>query len=210
MNKKPAGSILTVSGLLLCLAAIGLTGYNIWDDKRADMSVKSVLEQMTQPVHYGNEADPSEQTDTHTLAAYVSDPDMEMPATEIDGYLYIGVLEIPGLGLELPVMDSWDYARMKLAPCRYSGSAYSKDLIIAAHNYSSHFGTLQDLKPSDEIIFTDMDGNKFRYSASMMEVLDGTAVEQMENGEWDLTLFTCTISGQARVTVRCTMTDEIS
>jgi sortase A len=28
-------------------------------------------------------------------------------------------------------------------------------------------------------------------------------VEEMESDEWDLTLFTCTIGGKSRVTIRC-------
>ena len=37
---------------------------------------------------------------------------------------------------------------------------------------------------------------------------DGTAVEEMEAGEWDLTLFTCTPDSRSRVTVRCVRTQE--
>ena len=38
--------------------------------------------------------------------------------------------------------------------------------------------------------------------------LPETAVEEMRAGEWDLTLFTCTYDGRARVTVRCIRTEE--
>lgn len=41
-----------------------------------------------------------------------------------------------------------------------------------------------------------------------METLPETAVEEMRAGEWDLTLFTCTYDGRARVTVRCIRTEE--
>ena len=51
----------------------------------------------------------------------------------------IGILEIPALDLNL-VISSWSYSSLRLAPCRYSGSAYKGDLVIAAHNYQSHFG----------------------------------------------------------------------
>ena len=42
------------------------------------------------------------------------------------------------------------------------------------------------------------------YEVAGVEVLKGTAVEEMQAGDWELTLFTCTIGGKARVTVRCT------
>lgn len=140
--------------------------------------------------------------DVQTNTEIVLNPDRPMPDVEIDGYNYIGLLEIPVLNLELSVMESWDYERMRIAPCRYSGSAYKNNLIIAAHNYTSHFGTLRDLQPGDQVHFTDMDGSVFTYTVSQTTLLDGTAVEKMESGTWDLTLFTCTLGGQARVTVR--------
>ena len=34
------------------------------------------------------------------------------------------------------------------------------------------------------------------------ETLNPTDVAGMEAGDWDLTLFTCTVGGQSRVTVR--------
>ena len=126
-----------------------------------------------------------------------------MPTVEADGIEYVGILEIPALGLTLPVISEWSYDKLEIAPCRYTGTAYKDDLIIAAHNYEGHFGELDGLEVGDEILFTDMDENVFSYNVSGMEELPGTALEEMEAGEWDLTLFTCTASGKNRVTVRC-------
>ncbi|MCI6909376.1 MAG: sortase, partial [Clostridiales bacterium] len=71
---------------------------------------------------------------------YVLNPAMEMPETAVDGASYIGVLRIPALGLSLPVIGEWSDDGAKLAPCRYAGSAYTDDLVIAGHNYRTHFG----------------------------------------------------------------------
>ena len=138
---------------------------------------------------------------------YVLDPNHEMPVRNIGGEDYIGVLEIPSLGLMLPVMSEWSYPRLKIAPCRYTGSAYQGNLIIAAHNYRSHFGNLKELCEGDVVCFTDMDGNVFSYEVMFLEVLQPTDVDEMESGDWDLTLFTCTVGGKSRVTVRCERTD---
>ena len=53
------------------------------------------------------------------------------------------------------------------------------------------------------MVFTDMDGNEFVYSVLEIETLTPYSVQQMTTGDWDLTLFTCTIGGTSRVTVRC-------
>ena len=75
--------------------------------------------------------------------------------------------------------------------------------MIAGHNYASHFGTIKNLEEEDAVIFTDMDGNRFTYRVVEQEILRPSATEEMETGDWDLTLFTCTVGAQNRVTVRC-------
>lgn len=62
---------------------------------------------------------------------------------------------------------------------------------------------LKNLRSGDTICFTDADGNPFFYQVAELEVLDGTAVEEMTAGDWQLTLFTRTYGGQSRVAVRC-------
>ena len=134
----------------------------------------------------------------------LAEPEMEMPVETIDGVDYVGVLRIPTLALELPVISQWSYPLLKIAPCRYSGSAYQNNLVLCAHNYASHFGNLKNLHIGDAVTFTDMDGNLFTYQVAELETLPPQATEEMENGDWDLSLFTCTVGGQSRVTVRCT------
>ena len=139
--------------------------------------------------------------------SYLLNPEMEMSQIKISGRQYIGILTIPALGLKLPVLSEWSYPGLRLAPCRYSGSAYDKDLVIAGHNYTQHFGRLKTLSPGDAVSFTDVDGNVFSYQVAEIDTLQPKAVQEMVSGEWPLTLFTCTLSGQARVTVRC---EEVS
>ena len=66
-----------------------------------------------------------------------------------------------------------------------------------------HFGLIKNLHYGDDVTFTDMDGNTFRYQVIEVETLKPLAVEEMKTGDWDLTLFTCTLGGATRVTVRC-------
>lgn len=105
-------------------------------------------------------------------------------------------------------MSQWSYPKLKKSPCRYRGSVYKDDLVIAAHNYRTHFGRIKDLSEGDEVIFTDIDGNIFYYEVALLEILAPNAVVEMESSEWDLTLFTCTLGGASRVTVRCKRKDN--
>lgn len=187
-------------GVVMIISAIGLTGYNLWDDYRA--AYESDL--MLQYIHGAIDTEQPEVPD------YMLNPYMDMPTVEMNGYLYIGVVSVPKLELMLPVMDSWSYQQLKISPCRYVGSAYLNNMIIAAHNYNSHFGRLKNLEPGDTVTFTDMANNQFFYTVVEIETLHRTAVEEMESGGWDLTLFTCTPGGRTRVTVRCRLAEEQS
>ena len=199
-------------GLLLVAAALFLTAYNLYDEHRAELAAGRAVAQLDIPLPVNAPAEaPPEGTAAQAPANpreieipdYVLDPTREMPVRSIDGEDYIGMLEIPALDRTLPVISEWSYPRLKIAPCRYAGSAYLGNLIIAAHNYRSHFRNLKKLNEGDIVRFTDMDGNVFSYEVTLLEILQPNEADAMESGDWDLTLFTCTVGGKSRVTVRC-------
>ena len=129
-------------------------------------------------------------------------PIPEMPTMEIDGQTYIGYLELPTIGLTLPVMSDWSYPQLRIAPCRYWGSVYDDSLVILAHNYARHFGGIRDLEIGDTVQFIDADGVIYRYVVAAQETLERGDVAAMTGSDYDLTLFTCTYGGRQRVTVR--------
>ena len=205
MRNKRISIVLTAMGALLVAAALALVAANLVDGRRAGAASSEALTKVEQEIP---EAAAGEEW---TLSAageveipdYILNPEAEMPVVSIDNYDYIGVLNIPSLGLSLPVMSDWSYPQLRVAPCRYYGSAYTGDMVIAAHNYNAHFGTLKILAPGAEVIFTDMDGNVFNYEVALVETLQPYDVDILLEDGWDLTLFTCTPGGQSRVTVRC-------
>lgn len=193
-NKNGTGSIWTPIGLLLIAAALLLCAYNIWDSGRAAASARNILAAMPDAIP-GNSDASENMTNTDT-----------MDTVQVDGNEYIGTLYFPTLDLTLPVMADWDYDKLKIAPCRYSGTT-AGNLVIAGHNYRSHFGPLSNLDTGDEVRFEDVNGKQFIYQVAETEVLQPTAIGEMTSGDWDLTLFTCTLSGQTRLTVRCTIVE---
>lgn len=206
-RQKVGGGFIAV-GILMLAAAVLLGGYNLYDEYRAGKSANSVLEELWQqiPAVKTPEETSAQEVylpDDSQLPDYSVNPDMEMPEKEIAGDYYIGVLEIPSLGISLPVIGEWDDDALQIAPCRYSGSAYTGNLVIAAHNYQTHFGRIKTLSSGDQMIFTDVKGRSFLYEVAAVETIQSTAVEEVLNEEWDLTLFTCTIDGFERVAVHC-------
>lgn len=206
-KKNRIGNILKGAGLILVTAAVLLLVYNLWDGYRARESAEAILAEYLQENKKASESpDASDKEDEQNIPDYLLNPDMDMPEytlKSLGDVACIGILEIPALDLELPVISSWSYSSLRLAPCRYSGSAYKGDLVIAAHNYQSHFGGLRTLPEGSEVFFTDAVGNRFSYYVAVTEALTPRSVDDMTSGEWPLTLFTCTLDSQNRVTVRC-------
>lgn len=179
------GVLCVLLGVLLVLGAGALWGRNELESEEAGMEARRALGKLQERIP---EQIVPEETET---------------VTRIDGYGYIGYLRIPRLELELPVMDSLDEERLRTAPCRFSGSSVTDDLVLAGHNYRRHFGPIRRLKPGDEVSFTDMGGTVIRYQVVQVDTVPPDAVEDTVHSGWDLVLVTCTYGGEARIRVGC-------
>ena len=187
---------------MLILSALLLLLYNRYEDAHAGQEAENLLENVETVIETKRIKAPvtSKQQDA---APSTTPLDPQMPVVMLDGYEYVGYVEIPVLGLKLPVMSEWDYNRLKLAPCRQFGSSRTDDLVIAAHNYESHFGYLYQLELGDQVIFTDMDGIENLYEVTGLDTLNPIEVDAVQNSGHDLVLYTCTYEGKTRVTVFC-------
>ena len=200
-----------VLGLGMLFGALALYLHNEQEGKEAQQSVEYYLPQLMQAI---DDNIIEEMADLSIDDVTVNDeepqqmpsaPDYystEMTVETIDGYGFVGYLTIPSLGLQLPVLSQLDYGRLKLSPCRFYGSTKTKDLVIGAHNYTQHFGKISGMRVGDELHFTDMDGKTWSYRLIEMVTLGENDVEELTKGEFPLTLFTCTYSGERRVTLR--------
>lgn len=120
----------------------------------------------------------------------------------LSGADFLGLLELLPAAVQLPVYRDWDVEMLRLAPCRYSGEP-GQTLIIAGHNYEAHFASLAVLRPGDPVRLTECDGTVWNYRVALTEILPADGVGALYAGNWPLTLFTCTASGEERLAVRC-------
>ena len=203
---KKRGMIPMTLGLLLIAAALGLVLYNQWDANRAGRASEQVLEVLAEVIE---ERSAEYRQDGKEPEEQIRKDQNDMVTVEIDGNEYLGVIEIPSLDLSLPVMKDWSYSKLTIAPCRYSGSYYTDDLVLCAHNYrTKHFYPIRWVDIGADVYFTTVNGTVYHYVVSNREMLRPTAVEEMITpGDWDLTLFTCNSDGLLRCTVRCERVD---
>ena len=203
---RKAGVICIILGLLLLGGALFLFLRNDEESTQAGEASEKVLERLVEEVKKGSGGSalpaPHPHVNPYDDAAVLRSYDMK--TVEIDGNGYIGWISIPSLQLELPVMAELSYDNLRIAPCRMLGSAKSGDLIIAGHNYRRHFRELQSLRPGEFAYFIDVEGTIRRYVATGTELLGPTEVRKLKDGDWDMTVFTCTYGGAERITVRFT------
>lgn len=183
--------------IAMCFGAIFIVG-NIVEDADAESKSKNIVSEMkTQFVSLDKLAD----EDYLGHSSKTPNSGSTQDTMFIDGKEYIGIISIPKLDRELPVINELTKANMKLSPCLYYN--VGDMMVIGAHNYDSMFGTINKLEEGDTIIFTDVNNNSVYYKVSSMEILNPDENDILLSGDCDITLFTCTYGGKQRVVVRC-------
>ncbi|MDL2258720.1 sortase [Eubacteriales bacterium OttesenSCG-928-K08] len=197
-KKRIGGYILMLVGVLLLAGAAMLIFNNRREEEAAqitaDMAVHVLRESVIPQNSNGNTS-----AQINKLTTTVR----QMQSVVIDEHEYIGLLEYPALGLSLPVLSGWSDDLLKVSPCRYKGSVLENNMILAGHNYKRHFGMLAQAQLGDAVTFTGVLGDVYHFTVVELETIDGSDTSAMLEGDWALTLFTCTPGGKARVTARC-------
>ena len=185
--KNKLSRFLILLGLVLVTCSLILIGYNLIIDYRAGVLSKSALEEIV-PIIESNRNNSSDSNDTLEV--------------EVDKNRYIGIITMDSVGIKLPVLKEYSQANLKIAPNLYKGSIYEDNAIIIAHNSISHFKKIEKLNIGDLVIFEDINGNKFQYEVTYKERISEKDTDIMDQGDWDLTLFTCASNIRFRSTVR--------
>jgi sortase A len=139
----------------------------------------------------------------YTSDLSAAEPDLQ----DVNGM--IGVLSFPDRRKSFAVRGEWSDELLLRGPCRISGSAAARDLVIAGHNYRSHLRFLWEAGEGERAEFTGADGRVLSYAAAAVERIAGSDVQAMSSGDWDLTVFTCTADARDRIAVRFRLTEEL-
>lgn len=223
LKKEASGLLLISIGIILMLAALSLILFNQWDNHRAGKTSEATLRILEKEIDKMNSSDPEtetlpETTDSDSDSDSITDPDLiSMTTVRVNGYDCVGILEIPNLGIRLPVLAEWDYKRLKTAPCLYSGNWHDDSMVICGHNYQRHFAPIKSIQTGADVYFETVSGQVLHYVVTRRETVTPTAISAMvenhsktgENeskNDWDLTLFTCHTGGRTRCAVRCART----
>lgn len=196
MSKQIRGTVLIVLGVLMMAAAGVLYAGHLQEAEQAGENARQLLTALNREIEHNREQ-------VIYDAAVQERSTGQMAHTTLQGYDLVGIIRVPSVGVELPVLDSWSYALLKLSACRYSGSVEGDDLILLGHNYKKHFAPLKDVQVGALVELQDVNGTVHRYKVAATQVLDKTQLEELTGTEHALTVFTCTTGGTGRFVVRC-------
>ena len=204
MRKRGSFVLLLLGAALLC-AALLLAAKNRREETSAKEAAAALLVQAEQTIAQHTAPPAAVPTPAPSSAAEetLSPSPSASPSAAPEGPAFLGVLSVPAVSLTVPVLAEWSYYHLTLAPCRDCGSVETGDLVIAAHNYDTHFGRLSRIAPGDSVYFTDMAGSTTEYAAASVEQRDPSDAEGVRDSGYPLVLYTCSWDCTARVTVFC-------
>ena len=182
--------LLVAAGALLLLAGALLAGQNLLTERRAARQTADLLAAVET-----------------RIAAPADLPAPEVTGDPWAGYEVIGVVGLPDLGLSLPVLADYTQDLLAVAPCRYTDDLALEpgQLVVAGHNYRTHFGRLGELAPGSRITWQNLDGVTYTFTVTEVTEIDAGDREALEQGDWDLTLFTCDVTRTRRILVRAAL-----
>lgn len=125
---------------------------------------------------------------------------------EIDGYKVLGIIRIPKIDLEYPILNETNKTSMKKSITKFWGQNLNKvgNLTLAGHNNKdgTMFGKVKKLNIGDIIEIEDLYKNTVKYEIFDMYVIDPndvSCVESVDANTKEVTLITCTNGNKNRL-----------
>ena len=125
------------------------------------------------------------------------------------GYNVIGLIEIPAIDLEYPILEKTTKLTMATSISRFSGGEINEygNVSLAGHNnYSgTMFGKNKKLKLNDKILLTDLTGRTIKYEIYDIFVTDPNDTKILETNDKtkrEVTLITCKNGRSERLIIK--------
>ena len=215
---KKLSSIIIAAGILCLAAAAAIAFFNQYTANKAGETSESLLEIIENGeagiVNFTDTDEAPQTADTQgeeagdNISDGLSNSFVSDSAYSVGEWMICGTLEIPVIGLKLPVMAEYSEALLRLAPCRYTDNGVPSDkLVIAGHNFNEHFGYLGNLVNGDSVFFTDAERKRRETKVVYIGQVESNDFAAVSEGDWELAMFTCNFSGEKRVLVCCETVD---
>jgi sortase A len=182
--RKIIGTIAIAAGVVLLLGA----AYIFIDEKQMEKKQTELASQVLSSLQ-------DTQVDSDSLT-------YSMPTKTIDGQEYVGVLYIPDLNKELPILSICTNESLDLAPGRYSGTTYEYNMVIGGHATQANFYSISELENGTQVYFQDFNDMVWKYELVDTEILYPSQTDDLTQSAYPLSLFTCTYDNSKRTVLR--------
>ena len=125
------------------------------------------------------------------------------------GYKIIGIIKIPNIELEYPILETTNNTTMRLSITKFWGNGVNEigNLSLAGHNNydGTMFGRTKQLEIGDKIELTDMKGitkNYIIYEKFITDPNNISIIETNEFGTREVTLITCSNGNKERLILK--------
>ena len=117
---------------------------------------------------------------------------------ELGGYKVIGIIKIPKIGLEYPILEKTNVESLNISVTKFWGNDINEigNVTIAGHNTlaGAMFGKLKKLEVGDIIELTDKQNITLKYKIFQKDIIDPNDISiilPIEEGTREVTLITC-------------------
>lgn len=196
MKNKIYNIILIILGIALVgtiiLIAIKYGGNQIKEGK-----LQSVVDEVKTQIEYIKQNDAS------------TDIEAKQVQVEYNGYNVVGIIKIPAIDIEYPIIDKTSEQAMKVSVTKFWGNNVNDigNFTMAGHNYidGTMFGKTKKLNKGDKIEMTDLTGHTVEYvifAKYVIEPNDVTCVNSVQENTREITLLTCTNGRSNRLVIK--------
>ena len=133
----------------------------------------------------------------------------EKTITKYKGYDIVGIIEIPKINIEYPIINQTSDETMALSITKFWGNNVNDigNFTMAGHNYfdGTMFSNTNKLNIEDTIKMTDLDGKTIEYKVFDKYIIDQNdvkCVQSVKENTREITLITCINGRNNRLVVK--------
>lgn len=128
---------------------------------------------------------------------------------EIEGYKVVGIINIPRINIEYPILEKTNKESLKLSITKFWGEKINQkgNVVLAGHNNLNNkmFGKIDRLENGDIIELTDSQMVTVKYQIFDKYVIDPNDIDcifPIDENTREITLITCTNRDKNRLVVK--------
>ena len=201
MKKKALDILIIIVGIVILITII-LIAIKYGSNRINEEKMTDIVEQ----IKLSNLEEETTKQDEQVEMPNESSNIEKITEIKIDGYTVLGIIRIPKIGLEYPILNQTTNKSMKKSITKFWGPSINEigNLSLAGHNNKdgTMFGKVKKLKPGDVVEIEDLYKNVIKYEIFDIYVTDPndvSCVESVKQDTREVTLITCTNGNKNRL-----------